>query len=293
MRNALIYKKSYRIKAVSVAFGAVLLSACSWNMALAQSDTDIVEPNISYIQDIHLKHVSLPIVPDISISTQYGGGNKRTDITLDAIIVTKHLSTIYNAQQHRSVRMDLDKKIYTILPPGSGGDLSNLLSRFSKRQVSSEGQQDSSKLAPASTTIHIEDEGAEYVGNTNAHHYKIDIIAQSSKASEAPNETIIDTWISSIKTPYSQIGDFLKSSPEKSNAANTINGDVELAKKIAEYVPLKLEISKDDKIVAKMTTRNISTDAVDPNVFQIPSDYQKVSQEEFRNMENENGFSLR
>jgi hypothetical protein len=142
------------------------------------------------------------------------------------------------------------------------------------------------------STINVKDFGEEKLPGIDltTHHYLMTMRTQSSGcAGDSDNTTKIEMWVAPIKAGldcperYAPMRTTPAPAGGQSGCQTTYeqHGDLDALKDMYMGMPVREKIYQGDRVAMELDMREYSTAALDPALFDIPSDYRELSRNDF------------
>lgn len=213
------------------------------------------------------------------------GERERTEHTMEMGPIHMNMVSITQCDRHQTVRVDPDLKIYTVGPIGGPGGMTTPMGVMERRPRGGVGGTGQTVI-----TYTVQDLGYEKIGELNTHHSMITMQMQSSGCAGKSDQTFKnEVWTAKIPA---------FSCPERQAPTRTVeehgcnityetHGDTARMASAMAGVPVRLKVYNGDEVVTTQDLADYSTAPLSEALFDVPSDFKKVSETEFAQAEKE------
>lgn len=252
------------------------------------------DADVQYKMDVHIEKINAPIKPRITLTNSVKGLRKRTEFQIEAGPVRRRLITLTLPDKKQMIRINPDKKIYTVLPFDPDSDeLASVLNMIAKQKEdgTSDAKPDSgseTKNASVTRTYTVQKLGEEKVKNYTTQHYKQTVQTEMSGFQNDRNRTTrMEIWTTSVPTGLDTVERLEKervmTDTQERISTYRNQGDIKMAQEIRGYIPARIVVyGEGDSKTAQIELASLSEKTLDDTLFDVPADYQEVSPEEFR-----------
>lgn len=205
----------------------------------------------------------------VTTTTWVKGKRQRTETVTDMGSFKSKNVTLTMCDQRQTVTLDPDLKIYYITPMGAGSD-----------KQSDKGAAGSGTIT---NTYTVKDLGMEKVAKLNAHHWMVTTNSKATGcAGNSDTTSKIEVWTTNIQV--------LNCPEAASSGYNQPNckikfeekGNVKGMRAAYNGMPVKMITYQGEQQSSVMEFVDYSTDSLPDSLFNLPSDYKKVSSSEFQ-----------
>ena len=227
--------------------------------------------------------------PAEQTTTYVKGTSERVETSFQFGSIKSTSITIQQCGTHEEIKLDPADKLYTENTIGA-------LNFAPQRQP---GMQRGAQSSPVSggdgtgqviTTINAQDLGYEVISNLKTHHTMMTMRIQTSGCSGNNDSTMkMELWTAPIQT-YSCPEQFAASREVGSSPGGggggckvtyVMHGDILAMRNAYSGMMVQMKMYTGDKVTVQQNLVDYSQATLDPGLFQVPSDYTKVSDEEF------------
>ena len=196
-------------------------------------------------------------------------------------------TTITQCDKHQEIKVDPDLKIYTVSPIGAlafGGQMPPSRPGMGRHNASGG---DGTGPGKETVTFTAKDMGTEKVADINAHHSMITFRTQASGCAGNSDTTMkMELWTAPIKAslncPERYAASRVIPSANGCQITYEMKGDLSGLRDVFGQMAVKQVFYDDkDKPLFTRDLREHSTAPLDDALFDVPSDYKKVTDDEF------------
>jgi hypothetical protein len=231
--------------------------------------------------------------PVMSTTTFVKGSSERKETSMHMGPIQMNTVTIQKCSTHEEYKLDPVLKIYTEDPIGGLNLGVPSKSPMSMMHPSRDTSTDGGGTGQVITTINVKDLGSEVVSNLKTHHAMLTTRIQTSGCSGNNDTTMrVETWTAPIQTfscPEQYSPSREVDSPSGSGGGCKVtyvmHGDIEGMRSAYSGMIVQMKIYNGDKLMGVQTLSDYSQATLDESLFDVPSDYTKLSDEDYQKAE--------
>jgi hypothetical protein len=231
--------------------------------------------------------------PVMSTTTYVKGSSERKETSMHMGPMQMNTVTIQKCSTHEEYKLDPVLKIYTEDPIGGLNIGVPSKSPMSMMHPSRDTSSDGGGTGQVITTVNVQDLGSEVISNLKTHHAMLTTRIQTSGCSGNNDTTMrVETWTAPIQTfscPEQYSPSREVDSPGGSGGGCKVtyvmHGDIEGMRSAYSGMIVQMKMYNGDKLMGVQTLSDYSQATLDESLFEIPSDYTKLSDEDYQKAE--------
>lgn len=201
----------------------------------------------------------------VTTTTWVKGKRQRMEMVTDLGTMKSKTVMLTMCDQHQSVTLDTDLKIYYVTPFGDAGG-------------KAEGNQGTGTITNIYT---VKDLGTEMVAQLKAHHWMVTTQTKTTGcAGNADNTTKVEVWTAPV--PVLNCPESAAYSQPTCKIKFIEQGDVKGMRAAYDGMPVKMVTYQGNLQTSVMEFVDYSTAALADNLFAPPADFKKVTAAEFQ-----------